>query len=192
MSKVTRLKDGQFRVRKSKSEFTHTTHVDEWDADAMDWQQVCKIDINAFNDYYDEFIADALRFAADDMAKQAEREEAAARQAERLEGVIDHIREVSDAYPSERVYVMAVTRTYWDAVRKMAMRRGAGYVGFKRHDGSILFVCDARLEGRDWRLHPTTLTRLQADLGRDNPIQRIDWCSAWRPTGRSTEAEVGA
>lgn len=88
------------------------------------------------------------------------------------------------------LFALEVPRDKWDPVRKMAMRHGAGYVGFKRHSGSILFVCDAQLKGRDWKLRPTTTTQVKADVLRHG-VKRVDWCKEWRPEPRKRGQTVG-
>lgn len=101
--------------------------------------------------------------------------------------VLEHLKSASGGGD---LFDAALPKDKWDPARKMAMRKGAGYVSFKRFDGSVLLVSDEPLKGRNWRLKPTTPDALAEAILKQN-VRRVDWCADWRPVKPETHQTVG-
>lgn len=97
----------------------------------------------------------------------------------RTDKIVEQLKEVT---AGAEVYCADVTPEDWEAARKQAQRKGAGYVGVKRLRGGALLISDQPLSGRTWALEFASRSEVR-DRILSKPNRRTDWCKRWRLPG---------
>jgi|JI10StandDraft_1071094.scaffolds.fasta_scaffold68700_2 hypothetical protein len=106
----------------------------------------------------------------------------------RTDKIVEQLKEVTGGGD---VFCAEIPPDDWEAARKQAQRKDAGYMGVKRLNGGALLVSDQPLSGRAWSLAPTPRSQVRERI-LSAPNRRTDWCKRWRlPTDESQNKVIG-